>query len=149
LLNEIIVDEQFHVECVRPQRQRNAQGQLSSAIIIERRCYAGYQVDAMMYGENPTWVMAKEREYTDVVMTAIEEIPSLAVAAENLTIMHEERRASTGGDEALTADQYRRDLERDDFMRPFEALERRRQRKAEREAERAAEREANRRSESD
>jgi hypothetical protein len=139
LLNEIIVDEQFHVQCIRPERPRNAQGQLSSAIIIERRCYAGYQADAMMYGDSPAWVMQKEREYAELVMSAIEEIPSLAVAAENLTSMHEERRSLTGGDPALSTEQYRRQLARDEFVAPFEALERRRQRRAERDAERAAE----------
>ena len=144
LLNEVIVDEQFHVECVRPQRQRNAQGQLSSAIIIERQCYAGYQVDAMMYGDSPTWLMEKEREYTEVVMSAIAEIPSLAVAAENLTSMHEERRALTGSDAALSVEQFRRQLAREEFLAPFEALERRRQRRAEREEEREARRQAER-----
>jgi len=144
LLNEVIVDEQFHVECVRPQRQRNAQGQLSSAIIIERQCYAGYQVDAMMYGDSPTWLMEKEREYTEVVMSAIAEIPSLAVAAENLTSMHEERRTLTGSDAALSVEQFRRQLAREEFLAPFEALERRRQRRAEREEEREARRQAER-----
>lgn len=144
LLNEVIVDDQFHVQCVRPQRQRNAQGRLSSAIIIERRCYAGYQVDAMSYDSSPTWLMEKEREYTEIVMSAIAEIPSLAVAAEGLTSMQEERRALTGDDPALSGEQYRRQLVRDEFLGPFEALERRRQRKAEREEEREAKRQSER-----
>jgi hypothetical protein len=142
LLNEVIVDEQFHVQCVRPPRQRDAQGRLSSAIIIERRCYAGYQADAMTTGSNPTWLMEKERQYEEVVMTAIAAIPSLAVAAEDLTSMHEERRALTGGEQALSAEQYRRQLARDEFIAPFEALERRRQRRAERDEERAARRQS-------
>jgi hypothetical protein len=142
LLNEVIVDEQFHVQCVRPPRQRDAQGRLSSAIIIERRCYAGYQADAMTTGSNPTWLMEKERQYEEVVMTAIAAIPSLAVAAEDLTSMHEERQALTGGEQALSAEQYRRQLARDEFIAPFEALERRRQRRAERDEERAARRQS-------
>lgn len=144
LLNDVIVDEQFHVQCVLPERTRDAQGRISTAIIVERLCYAGYQVDAMTYGDSPGWIMQKEREYTEIVMTAIREIPSLAVAAENLTSMHEERRSLTGGDQALSIEQYRRQLARDEFLAPFEALERRQQRRAEREAEREAKKQSER-----
>lgn len=140
LLNDVIVDDQFHVHCVRPPRTRDAQGRLSTEPIIERRCYALYQAQAMRYGDSPGYLMEKEREYAALVMNAIAEVPSLAVAAENLVNMHEERQALTGGEEAMSGEQYRRYLDRREFMLPYEALERRRLRKAEREEAREARR---------
>src|SRR5690606_33387726 len=99
-----------------------------------------YQAQAMRYGDSPGYLMEKEREYAALVMNAIAEVPSLAVAAENLVNMHEERQALTGGEEAMSDEQYRRYLDRREFMLPYEALERRRLRKAEREEAREARR---------
>lgn len=176
MLNEVIVDDRFHVYCVRATRGRSR--------IREHMCYTGYQVDELyarqgiqsfmgsgmesfgsadesgteeesqavesdtqlVVGTEQGLLMDMERQYTEIVMAAIAEVPSIALAAENLVRMQEEREVLTGGKPAMSLSQYERYLARREAMLPFERLEYRRQRKAERQAERAA-REAEREAE--
>jgi hypothetical protein len=152
-LNEVIVDPQYHVRCVRAPRRSPAPG--FNSRIMERYCYAGFQVDELetmtateagggAYEPNQNWLLRKEQEYAEIVMAAIAEIPSLAVAAEDLVRMQEERLALTGGEPALSSAQYERQQRRQRLLAQFERLDQRRARKAERETEREAEREAER-----
>lgn len=174
MLNEVIVDPQYHVYCVRDKPQPFSRG----TRLIQRRCYSGFQIDELeamqpfatgsaedtgepaafairgdapagasaagVAGPNDQWLSSKEQEYAALVMEAIATIPALAVAAEDLVLMHTERESLTGGRPALTPAQYERDLARRNQQAQFEMLARRRERKAEREAEREAERAAER-----
>jgi len=150
-LNDVIVDPQYHVRCVLAPRRSPAPG--FNSRIMERYCYANFQVDELetmtaaqagggAYEPNQNWLLRKEQEYADIVMAAIAEVPSLAVAAEELVRMQEERVALAGGEPALSYTQWQRQVARERLMAQFERVEVRRQRKAERQAEREARRQA-------
>lgn len=152
MLNDIVVDEQFHVICEWGNVQV-APGVESR--IKQRFCYTGYQLEELrakrdferdggVYEPDQAWLAQKEEEFAEVVFAAMESYPGLVVAAEDLVRMHEEREYLTGGDPAMSLAQLDRQRARESVRGPFERREQRRQRDAEREAEREAERQARR-----
>jgi hypothetical protein len=152
MLNDIVVDEQFHIICEwgNVQRMPGVESRIQ-----QRFCYAGYQLEELrtkrdverdggVYEPDQAWLAQKEGEFAELVMIAMESYPGLAVAAEKLIMMHEERQSLTGGDPAMSLAQWDRQRARDSVRAPFERREQRRLRDGEREAERETQRQAQR-----
>lgn len=143
MLNDIVVDEQFHVICEWG-GATIAPGVDSR--IRQRFCFTGYQVEELrtkrdferdggVYEPDQAWLAKKEEEFAEVVFAAMEAYPALVVAAENLVRMHEERAALTGGDPAMSLAQLDRQRARQAVRGQADRREQRRQREAERAAE--------------
>jgi hypothetical protein len=148
MLNDVVIDEQFHVDCVWGPTQL-APGVVSQ--IRQRFCYAGYQQEELrakrdleaaggVYEPDQVWLAQKEEEYAERVIAAMAAHPALVVAAEDLLAMQEERLRLTGGDPSLSLAQLDRQRARDSVRAPFERRAERQTRKERREAEQGAER---------
>jgi hypothetical protein len=97
-LNEVIIDEQYHVECIR--------GTTVDSRIHREFCYAGYQVEELrakqyfvaqdIVYEPDHIIFEKERIFADIIYQAMAEGPSIAAAAERLVALQNEMDTLSG-----------------------------------------------------